>query len=196
MTIDELYEILQQQGVTRDGVTLSAGGSLDLGSLTTLPEGVTLSAKQVQGKLSQDWRGAALQSVDGIVMSLGEEHQVGSAIVRTARYLGRPAESEAVYVAWVGQHTAHGATVREAIEDATAKASHASPAEVLAAIKGSGVITRTQYRALTGACREGVRQWCQSQGVADEVESLPIADVVRMTASHYGGARLAELLQQ
>ena len=236
MTIDDLYEQIKNQGVTREGntlsagghlylgslttlpegvtlsaggyldlgslttlpegVTLSAGGSLYLGSLTTLPEGVTLSATQVLGSLRQEWRGQSLRPIDGIVMTMvGDEHRVGAANVRTARYFGC-AEGAAVYVAEVAGHTAHGETAREAIEDATAKAGPANVEQVVAAIKSSGAITRAQYRALTGACREGVRQWCRSHGVGDDVEAMPIADVLRNTSGYYGGERLAALLRE
>ena len=196
MTIDDLYEQIKNQGVTREGNTLSAGGHLYLGSLTTLPEGVTLSATQVLGSLRQEWRGQSLRPIDGIVMTMvGDEHRVGAANVRTARYFGC-AEGAAVYVAEVAGHTAHGETAREAIEDATAKAGPANVEQVVAAIKSSGAITRAQYRALTGACREGVRQWCRSHGVGDDVEAMPIADVLRNTSGYYGGERLAALLRE
>ena len=216
MTIDELFELLKKKyDVTRDGntlsaggdlhlrslttlpegVTLSAGGYLYLSSLTTLPEGVTLSALQVLGNFRQTYRGESLEPIDGTVMAMGEAHQVGAATVCAARYLGSPAESEKCFVAKVGEHTAHGATAREAIEDATAKAGPADVAGIVAEIKKTGVVNRAQYRALTGACREGVRQWCRTHNVADDVESLPLADVLRLTSGNYGGERLAAVIQ-
>jgi hypothetical protein len=195
MTIDDLYQLIKNQGVKRDGNKLETSGYLDLGSLTTLPEGVTLSASHVLGNWSQVWRGKSLRSIDGIIMELvGQPHPAGNATVQKARYFGRSDDSESVYVAFAGDHTAHGATVREAIEDAVAKAGHASPEQVIVEIKTSGTITRSQYRALTGACREGVRQWCRSQGVADDVDSLPIADVLQRTSGHYGGERIKAAL--
>jgi len=177
------------------GAKLTAGGSLELGNLTKLPAGVTLSAKEVDGYLNQTWQGRTLRSIDGIVMVLiGTEHRVGAATVQASRYFGRPDDSALVYVATVGEHTAHGATVEDAVEDATLKAGLIDPTEIIAEIKATGSVTRGQYRAITGACREGVRQWCASQGVADETESLPLAAVLSMTAGQYGGDRLVELL--
>jgi len=178
-----------------EGVTITADGDLYLDSLAALPEDATLSAKMVYGQLNQTWQGRTLRSIDGIVMQLvGATHVVGAATVQAARYFGRPEGSEVVYIATVGEHTAHGETAEEAIEDAIDKGGLVDPTQVIAEIKAAGLITREQYRVLTGACREGVRQWCTSHGVTDSVESLSLAEVMRMTAGQYGGDRLVELL--
>ena len=196
MTIDELQARIERLGcdVARDGNSLSAGGYLDLNSLATLPEGVTLSAGSVYSGFTQQWNGQSLRSVDGIVMVMGDSHSVGHATVYRATYFGRGDDSEHVYVAFVGDCSAHGSTVREAVEDAIQKGMAVDPSNVVAEIKASGVVTRLQYRTLTGACREGVRQWCDSHSVGDDIESLPLSDVLRMTEGHYGFERLRELL--
>jgi hypothetical protein len=126
-------------------------------------------------------------------MELHDSHAVGNGTVQSAKYFGNK-DSEAVYVATVNGHTAHGKAVREAIEDANEKAGLADPSAVVSEIKASGRITRLQYRQLTGACREGIRHWCKANGIGDDVESIPLADAMRLVNGHCGFNRFAELL--
>lgn len=197
MTIDELVNHIEAAGhdVSRDGVTLSAGGYLDLSSLTSLPEGVTLSARLVLANFPAcEYRGRSVECIDGMAMVTGAWRDVDGVSVCRATYLGRGIDSELVYIARSGEHTAHGDTVREAIEDVAAKVLGGDPTAVLAEIRSTGVVTRAQYRALTGACGEGVRQWCESHGIGDDVESLPVEQVIEMTSGYYGSERLAQLV--
>ena len=54
-------------------------------------------------------------------------------------------------------------------------------------------MTIAQYRAITGACREGCRQFLQSIGKPDATE-LPLADVMEQVKGHYGFERFQEAL--
>lgn len=198
MTIDELYDLVRARcpEATRDGAALSAGGYIDLGSLTSLPDGVTLSAGGfVYGQLTQPWHGQQLRSHDGIVSVVtGETHTVGECEVTAARYWrGANPPGDAHFIAVRGEHSAHGATVRGAVEDCMLKALQSDPSSVVAEIRATGRVTVAQYRAITGACREGCRMWLTSQGL-DGVESLPLEDVLQRLNGAYGAERFRDVV--
>jgi len=173
-----------------EGVTLSAGGGLYLNSLTTLPESVTLSARELcYGNFSGPYRGLTLASYDGIVSELvGEPKMVGEYSIQRANYFlssGRGLR-RTHYIAVRGEHAAHGSTVREAVEDCEKKVLKVKADEAtIAAIKASGTVTLAQYRAITGACREGCRQWAASNGL-DGREEIAVEELRPMLAGVYG----------
>jgi len=171
-----------------EGVTISSGGNLNLHSLTTLPESVTLSASDLcYGKFSGPYRGLTLASYDGIVSELvGEAKMVGEYAVQRANYFLASGRSDrAHYIAVRGDHAAHGSTVREAVEDCATKALEVDPSTTIAEIKASGTVTLAQYRAITGACGEGCRQWAASNGL-DGREEIAVEELRPMLAGVYG----------
>ena len=101
---------------------------------------------------------------------------------------------EQCYLAKVGDYWAHGKTVKEAIQDAKYKATlNADISDVVAEIKQTGIVTIAQYRAITGACREGCRRFLQSIGKPDATE-LPLADVMEQVKNHYGFERFQQAI--
>jgi len=172
-----------------EGVTISSGGDLELHSLTTLPESVTLSAGGLcYGKFSGPYRGLTLASYDGIISELvGEPKMVGEYAVQRANYfLAADRSDRAHYIAVRGEHAAHGSTVREAVEDCEKKVLKVKADEAtIAAIKASGTVTLAQYRAITGACGEGCRQWAASNGL-DGREEITLEELRPMLAGVYG----------
>jgi len=173
-----------------EGVTISSGGDLELHSLTTLPESVTLSAGGLcYGKFSGPYRGLTLASYDGIVSEIaGEPKMVGEYAVQRANYFlsSTSGPHRRHYIAVRGEHAAHGSTVREAVEDCAMKVLKVKADEAtIAEIKASGTVTLAQYRAITGACREGCRQWAASNGL-DGREEITIEELRPMLAGVYG----------
>jgi len=149
---------------------------------------VTLSAIGVcYGNFSGPYRGLTLASYDGIVSELvGEAKMVGEYAVQRANYfLASGRSGRAHYIAVRGEHSAHGSTVREAVEDCATKALAVDPSTTIAAIKASGTVTLAQYRAITGACREGCRQWAASNGL-DGREEIAVEELRPMLAGVYG----------
>jgi len=182
------YLFLRSLTTLPEGATLTAGGDLELQSLTTLPESVTLSASGLcYGNFSGPYRGLTLASYDGIVSELvGEPKMVGEYAVQRANYFLAAGRSDrAHYIAVRGEHSAHGSTVREAVEDCTTKALEVDPSTTIAAIKASGTVTLAQYMAITGACGEGCRQWAASNGL-DGREEITIEELRPMLAGVYG----------
>ena len=100
------------------------------------------------------------------------------------------------YLAKVGNHWAHGKTVKEAVQDATDKAvGDMDQSEVVAEIKSTGKVTVAQYRAITGACREGCRHFLQTIGKPDATE-LNLEEAKELTKGQYGYEKFIEAISQ
>ena len=183
------------------GISFNNQGYVYLSSLTTLPEGTSFNN---QGDVdlgsltneTQTYRGEdiTLRTIDGCTMLIESEKLTKGITVCKARYFGggEIKDLEQCYVAKVGNHWAHGKTAKEAIQDANEKATlDADVADVVAEIKLTGRVTIAQYRAITGACREGCRQFLHSIGKPDATD-LPLADVIQQVKGHYGFDRFIE----
>lgn len=186
-----------------EGTSFDNGGYVYLNSLTTLPEGVSFNN---QGNVDlysltdemQTYRGEqiTLRHIDGYTMLIESEKITKGITICKARYFGGGEIKDLAkcYVAKVGNHWAHGKTAKEAIQDATDKATlNAEVADVVGEIKRTGMVTITQYRAITGACREGCRQFLTSIGKPDATE-LPLTDVMQQVKGHYGFDRFKEAI--
>jgi hypothetical protein len=178
-----------------EGVTLTAGGSLDLSSLTTLPEGVTLTAgswldlknKTLPATIIRPWFESPCKKYL-IADCKASEIISKSRNLYTVRHFG---SSENTYVAVSPKFCAHGKTAQEAKDDLRFKqAQHRMQNEP---ITSDTVITIDRYRAITGACREGVKSWMQSNGIADGITAGKLLPILRKTNA-YGLSSFEKLL--
>src|SRR5690606_22885229 len=120
-------------------------------------------------------------SIDCFAMLGVKWHTVEGVEVSKAKYLKLP-EQKDCYVARIGEHAAHGETLKQAIEDVRFKLLDcADKDEIAAEIKKAGIVTLNQWRALTGACREGT---ANKLGLTVDTlpESMPVADVLKHSA--------------
>ena len=109
-----------------EGVTFSNSGSVYLSSLTTLPEGVTFSnsgsvdLRSLTDEL-QVYRGEQIRvrHVDGYTMLiLNERSQHGTTICRSAYFGGGElAGLKRCFIASDSKHSAHGSTIEKALRD-------------------------------------------------------------------------------
>ena len=199
------YVYLSSITILPEGTSFNNRGGVDLRSLTTLPEGTSFNNQGGVDLCSltnetQTYRGEdiTLRTIDGYTMLIQFEKLTKGITVCKARYFGggKIKDLRQCYVAKVGSHWAHGNTAKEAIQDATDKATlNADVAEVVAEIKLTGMVTIAQYRAITGACREGCRQFLHSIGKPDATD-LPLADVIQQVKGHYGFDRFEEAINQ
>jgi len=186
-----------------DGTSFNNRGHVNLYSLTTLPDGTSFAN---QGSVNlrsltnetQNYQGEqiTIRNIDGYTMLIDYEKITKGITVCKARYFGggKIKDLKKCYVAKVGNHWAHGETAKEAIQDANDKATlGADVEEVVAEIKRTVMVTIAQYRAITGACREGCRQFLQSIGKPDATE-LPLADVMQQVKGHYGFIKFKEVI--
>jgi hypothetical protein len=162
------------------GTSFNNQGYVDLRSITN--EVQIYQGKQI-----------TLCNIDGYTMLINTEKLTKGIIICKARYFGggKIKDLEQCYVAKVGNYWAHGRTAKEAIQDATDKATlYADVADVVAEIKLTGKVTIAQYRTITGACREGCRQFLQSIGKPDATD-LPLAEM-QQVKGYYGFDRFIE----
>jgi len=188
-----------------EGTSFNNQGGVDLSSLTTLPEGINFNNRGYVNLNSltnelQTYKGKqiTLRCVDGFTMLIESEKITKGITVCKARYFGggEIKNLEECYLAKVGNHCAHGKTVKEAIQDATDKATlDADVADVVAEIKQTGKVTIAQYRAITGACQEGCCQFLKSICKPDATD-LPLADVMEQVKGHYGFDKFIEAINQ
>jgi len=187
-----------------EGVEFRNGGHVFLNSLTSLPEGVEfkngghVSLNSLTSPMQQyQGRTVRIEIVDGYTTIVGERHTVGEAQVAKCRYFkGGPIDDmPTCYVAWVGDDAAHGETAAKAIEDAQFKSATANldVDELVATIKQRGTVTFSDYRLLTGACREGLERGLEDCGFAKDTPELPLPKVMELSKGRYGDERMREL---
>ena len=108
------------------------------------------------------------------------------------------------YVARIGDHFAHGATLREAVADATAKDMHGRPVETRIAdfirafpdcekpVKGTDLYK--WHNILTGSCKAGRDAWCRDMGLNPEKEKMSPRRFCELTRDSYGGEIIKKLM--
>lgn len=103
-------------------------------------------------------------------------------------------EVEEMYVAVEGELSAHGYTLREAIEDLTLKKlDNINKDEIIARIKETGKVTRSQYRAITGACSYGTNKFCEQHNI-EELEEISLEELRKILINDYGADKFWNLI--
>jgi hypothetical protein len=180
-----------------EGVTFENGGYVYLRSLTSLPEGVTFEnggyvyLESLSGRYAYQGKTRQFRNVDGYTMLMGNSRSQGDHTVWSAQYLrgGPVAKLPKCYVAERDGVFAHGETVRAAVEDLEYKlADRADVAAVASQVRDSGRVTLPQFRAITGACREGIRAHLRDHGVdLETTDFLPLDRALSiMAGTSYG----------
>ena len=101
-----------------------------------------------------------------------------------------------VYIAKEGDLSAHGYTLREAIDDLTFKKMKDIDVEdIVKEIKETGKVTRSQYRAITGACSFGTNQFCKQHGIED-LEEIEIEELRKILVNDYGAKEFWNLIDR
>ena len=106
------------------------------------------------------------------------------------------------YIARVDNSFAHGDTLRQALEDATAKALQAKPLEeriadtVKAHPDPNEIIPNTElfklHNILTGSCEFGRKQFCEQHGISLD-DAMTMCRFIELTADAYGGEAIRQL---
>ena len=106
------------------------------------------------------------------------------------------------YIARVDNKFAHGETLRQALEDATAKAMQAKPLEeriadtVKAHQDPNEIIPNTElfklHNVLTGSCKFGRKQFCEQHGISLD-DAMTMCRFMELTANAYGGEAIRQL---
>ena len=108
------------------------------------------------------------------------------------------------YIARVDNSFAHGETLRDAVNDATAKALQAKPVEERVkevvklhpwpTIPISNKELFKLHNTLTGSCEFGRRQFCERHGISLD-DSMTMADFIDKTKGEYGGEAIRQLAE-
>lgn len=105
-------------------------------------------------------------------------------------------EIKEIYIAQEGKLSAHGYTIREAVEDLTfKKMKNVNVDEIVAEIKKTGKVTRSQYRAITGACSFGTEQFCKQHKIQD-LEEIELEKLRKILINDYGAEKFWELIDK
>ena len=106
------------------------------------------------------------------------------------------------YIARVDNSFAHGETLRQALEDATAKAMQAKPLgeRIADTVKAHPDPTEiipnaelfTLHNILTGSCEFGRRQFCEMNGI-DLEGAMTMCQFMTITSNDYGNAAIRQL---
>ena len=106
------------------------------------------------------------------------------------------------YIARVDNSFAHGDTLRQALEDATAKALQAKPLEeriadtVKAHPDPNEIIPNTElfklHNILTGSREFGRKQFCEQHGISLD-DAMTMCRFIELTADAYGGEAIRQL---
>ena len=105
-------------------------------------------------------------------------------------------EIKEMYIAIEGELSAHGYTLREAIDDLTyKKMENVNINEIVAEIKKTGKVTRSQYRAITGACSYGTNKFCEEHKIED-LEEIDIEELRKILINDYGAEKFWKLIDE
>lgn len=90
--------------------------------------------------------------------------------------------------------SAHGKTLRQAMEDLTfKKMKNKNVSDIVAEIKKTGKVTRMQYRAITGACQFGTEQFCKQHNI-EGLEEIELEELRKILISYYGAREFWKLI--
>ena len=127
---------------------------------------------------------------DNILSRIVSKRKAGEVIIWKTNPIGR--RVKVVYVAQRGELYAHGETPREAAHDLRFKISDRDTT-FCAKWKPESVHTSEElihaYRAITGACAEGTRGWCEGKKLP-ALMSVKVA--IRLTRGAYQAGKFAE----
>ena len=99
-----------------------------------------------------------------------------------------------IYIAKEKDLSAHGYTLREAVDDLTyKKLDNVNTDEIVAEIKKTGKVTRSQYRAITGACSFGTNKFCEEHNIQD-LEEISLEELRKILIDDYGAEKFWRLI--
>ena len=139
--------------------------------------------------------------LDGIwTIKLSEKKRDNITIIKAIDiddiYNKNPDEIKEIYIAKEGELSAHGHTLREAIDDLTLKKlDNVDVNEIVSEIKKTGKVTRSQYRAITGACSFGTNKFCEKHNIQD-LEEIELSELRKILINDYGAKRFWELIDE
>ncbi len=129
---------------------------------------------------------------DGIkTIKISEKKRDGITIIRGLSFQDYKTE---VYITKEGDLSAHGNTLKSALEDLTYKKLRSEEvANIVKEIKETGKVTRNQYRAITGACSFGTNKFCEEHNIQD-LEEIELEELRKILVNDYGAEKFWKLI--
>ena len=105
-------------------------------------------------------------------------------------------EIKEIFIAVEGKLSAHAFTLREAIEDLTFKKMKSiDTLKIVEEIRSTGKVTRSQYRAITGACSFGTNKFCEEHNIQD-LEEIELTELRKILINDYGAEEFWRLIDE
>jgi hypothetical protein len=176
----------------------TVGGDLSIYSKATLDapklknKNDVTAKKTCQTRLAVSFKKKGLVKIDGILSYLFSRKKLKDLIVFKVKIVGKLKFS---FIVQREQQFSHGETVKKAIESLRYKLSDRDTNEfkkwkLTTTISLDDAIQA--YRAITGACELGVRNFCESIKVP---EKLTVKKAIELTDGKYGSDKFAEFFK-
>jgi len=105
-------------------------------------------------------------------------------------------EDGEIYIAKEGKLSAHAYSVREAVEDLNfKKIGSVDTKEIVKKVKETGKVTRSQYRAITGACSFGTNKFCEEHNIQD-LEEIELKELRKILINDYGAEKFWKMIDE
>jgi len=164
--------------------------------------GVTgsINIRSLVGKHTIRGQDLEFEYIDGFTNIIDSRRTQGEFEIIKVRYFGggNLADLRKCFIARRGELYAHGETIKDAVDDVNFKFLQIdfNASSLVDDIKTRQNVTINDYRLLTGACLNGVHQFLRSHCIDYEnQESIPLEQVISLTANAFGGERIAELFK-
>ncbi len=174
-------------------------GYVYLSSLTSLPENTQFNnqGSVYLQSLTEKYQGCEIKTFDGYSMKILSSKIVSDFNIHRCEYLGmNKLENKTCFVANKGKFYSHGKTIKEAIEDVNFKylQENLNVDKLVSEIKQCNTFTVNDYILLTGACREGCKNFLKEKKITKK--ELSIKEVMSLTKGYYGYEKINNLFNQ
>ena len=103
---------------------------------------------------------------------------------------------EEIYIVKEKDLSAHGETLKEAMDDLIYKKTQNEEIEnIVKEIKKTGKVNRAQYRAITGACQYGTNKFCEEHNIQD-LEEISLKELRKILINDYGAEKFWNLIDK
>ena len=130
---------------------------------------------------------------DGLkIVKLSEKKKENMTIIKGCEIYDNEKE---LYLVKENDLSAHGETLREAIEDITYKKMKSEEVQnIVKEIKKTGKVNKAQYRAITGACQYGTNKFCEEHRIT--VEEIELEELRKILINDYGAEKFWSLIDK
>jgi len=174
----------------------TVGGSLAVYGDANIPKNVKTNDQEARGycekKLKLSFKKEGLIKADGILSWLKSSRKLGQLVCMRVQIVGK---LEISYLVQKGSIYSHGKTFKEAKESLRYKISDRDTSEYkswkLTDTKTTDQLIQA-YRAITGACEFGVKEFCESEKLKTKYK---VKEVIELTKDKFGNKEFEEFFR-